>query len=225
MDKALHLTMFVAISKHPIPTFVTLYDIVQQIMYMRKHAYGPLTITKIVPKHKGKLHSVCKNDSVGSISVGMRYKGFNINALVFKNSIRITAGVPTHVDNEVHERIDAQPLKDYVQMINDGIRFWSDNCIIPDSKVEIVNINAQTRKEPIPNFFAFAERIFDNVTFDRVQLPFCHQLGAVATCHIYAMKDSNCSAKVQHTGAIQYMGFKEIDTLHVFSTLIDAELI
>jgi hypothetical protein len=225
--------MFVAITEHTVPYFVTLCDIAQELTYVCNQSYGPLTLTKVTPKLKGRLDYACNNkDHMGSISVSMRYKDKlcnryrKLNALIFKNSIRVSSGFPKSVEDEVKECINEEPLKDYVRMVLDAIQHWSNACIKPEDNLRIININAQTKKNPIPRYTTFcAEKLFDNVNFDRVQLPFFHEFGAITTCHVYPLKGRNCSAKLQHTGTIQYMGFQEIDMLHVFSTMIDNELL
>ena len=233
MDKDLHITMFVAISKHPVPRFITLWDIAEQLTHSVLQSYGNLTLTKVTPKHKGLLQLPCQSkEHIGSISLRLRYKDkvanryCNVSAAIFKSSIRISGGVPYSVQEETREYINDDALKEYAAMIVDAINFWTDNCMDVEDEVQLVNINAQTRKQPIPRFITFCqEKLWRNDKFHRVDLPFMYEYGAIATCHVYPLSGRNCSAKLQHTGAIQYMGFKEVDMLHVFSTMIDSELI
>ena len=232
MDKALQLTMFVAITKHSVGRFISLYDIAEQLLAMRKVSYGDFTIIKVVPKCKGRLHTVCNTkQQMGSISLTLRYKDRTsctyrkANALIFPNTIRIAGGFPKGIQDEIHECVNDVPLKEYVGMITDGIRFWTAECLQPDDDVKVVNINAQVKKPQISRFTSFcAEKLYLNPKFHRVQLPFVHEYGAICTCHVYPLENSNCSAKLQPSGAIQYLGFKDIDMLHVFSLMIDDEL-
>jgi len=227
MNETLQLTMLVATAKYS--TNLPLEAIKDQILYNKELYYGQFRIMKVVPKHKGNLQTVCEyGNNIGSISLTLRYKDRytstyrKVNVLMFKNSARISVGVPKRVDREIHECINDDPLKDYVRYILDGIKFWTADLVKPNNDVTIVNIVANVKQKPIPKFFTFCtDVLLKNKFFDRIQLPFFHEYGAVATCHVYPIAGSNCSAKLQRTGAIQYMGFKDIDLLHVFSVMMD----
>ena len=228
MDPRLHLTMFTSICKHELPKWVKMSTIAKALELSDKK-YGPLTITKIVPKTKGRLGIPCTDQEPGSIAISIRYKDKftstyrKSSVLLFRSSMRVCGGVPKNVQVETQKEISLAPLTEYCKMITEAIHNWTAMAVTPGN-VKFVLINAITRTPPIDNFQEICRTVLWNDKWARVDLPFMHESGAIATCHVYPLSDSKCSAKVSHSGAIQYLGFKEIDMLHVFSEMIKKDL-
>lgn len=202
MEKELCLTIFVAMTKHKVKT--SLWSIAEQLVSMQ--SYGSFTITKVELKQKGRLHKAADGkEQTGSISLTLRYKDKmsntyrKANALIFKSSIRITGSFPKSVQDEIHECITDEPLKDYLKMLLDGLQHWTYGHLVPEEDtIRIVNINAQSKKQPFPRFDMFcSEKLYGNSSFDRVQLPFFHECGAIGTCHVYPLHDSTSATVLQ----------------------------
>jgi hypothetical protein len=228
MDANLKLLLFVAVCNHE--TTVSMHDLYEQFEACIGDSYGNFTITKVVPKEKGKIHAQCHDENIGSLSISFRYKDratntySKCNALVFKNSVRIASGIPKFLQDEVMETIDHKPLEEFARIVLDGLKHWSCGYLKTDEVVRLVNINAQAKLPPIFKFYKVCETLAKNDRYPIVYQPFFHERGAIATCHVYPYKERQCSAKIQHTGCIQYLGFQEMDVIHVFHEMIKQDL-
>jgi hypothetical protein len=227
--RQLNYTLFVAVAKYDWPRWTELSDILEELTMNMTDSYNDFSITKIVTKEKGRLNVKTNvKQHIGSLSVTVRHKDRhtntynNLNILIFKGSVRVASSVPLHVQEKLNNELNNEPLEKYLLDILQALAYWSAGSVQATEDSRIVNINAQTKGSEIMRFLQFSENI--SKTFSRTQIPFVHEHGSVATCHVYPVEGINASAKIQHTGVIQYMGFKEVDMLYVFSLLIDGEV-
>jgi len=236
MDPSLKINMFVAICRDlVIPEYLNLNGLCQMLnetpfLFRKQHRY---IFDKVVGKFKGKLGTKCGvNGNMGSISVHFKYDNengqighsyTNYNLLIFKKCVRISGGISDETQTEIHETISEEPIKEFCRCLMLALYYFTGKCITYSDDIEVVNINAVRRHEPIPHFFEFCTKLQPSPNYDRVYLPLFFETGNIATCSIYPMAGTNCGAKL-FKGSVQYMGFKEIDTLHVFSEMIKQEV-
>lgn len=240
MDPNLKVNMFVGVCKTLENTrFVRLNDIAEILSYSLNSPANTLdrfTLTDVVPKYKGKIGQKCGHEhDMGSISLTLKYRNrgdtvgkmfTNFSLFVFKTSVRIAGGVHPELLEEIQATISDEPIKEFCKLLMLALFYWSGKTVNSDGAVHLANINALYRHQPIPGYLEFCRRkLFENDKYDRVILPFFYTRGAVSTCHIYPMANKNCCAKLTSKGAVQFMGFQEVDMLHVFADMIKQDLI
>jgi hypothetical protein len=231
MDSELKVNMFVAVCKSQgLPTFITMNDIAEELFTSPRKNLDRFTLTKIVPKYKGRLDQICGlKDPIGSISLSVNYcnRGDTVtkfNLLIFKNCVRISGGVSQDLQDDIHDTISEEPIKEFCKLLMLALYYWTAESVKCE-EVKLVNVNAIYRREPIPRYFEFCQnKLWRNVRYDRVILPLVFETGAIATCHVYPLANKNCSAKLTHTGVVQFMGFQEVDMLHVFAEMIKQDI-
>lgn len=226
--------MFVSVCKElEIARFVTFTNVAEELLGLEqtRRQLDRFTLTKVVPKLKGKLHRQCGvKDNIGSISLRVKYRSddgnvANYSLLLFRTSVRIAGGVSSELQDEIHQEISAEPIKEFCKLLMLALYYWSGQTVTYKGDIIIANANAIFRGPPIPRFLTFcAEKFGRNETYARVYEPLCFETGPIAACHVYPLQGQNCSAKIQHTGVIQYLGFKEIDMLHVFSEMLNKDI-
>jgi len=232
MDSKLKVNMFVAVCKLEELMNIRLNDIAEELLTMPEsmRKLDRFTLTKIVPKVKGQLHRKCGlKDNMGSVSLSVKYvyKGqtSNYNLLLFKSSVRIAGGVHSELQEEIHEAVSEKPIEEFCGLLMFALYHWSAQIIKINGEAKIVNMNAINRGAPIPQFATLCEqKLYQNPKYHTVYVPHFFERGPIATCHVYPLQGQKCSAKIQYTGVVQYMGFKEIDMLHVFSEMLNKDI-
>jgi len=218
--------MFVAMCTHTFKT-VKLGDVAEQLSVSKTKNIGPFFIVSSTPKYKGRLNKKCTSyNNIGSISISLTHKKNSkitkCSLLLFENKIRISSGLPVTVRSDVHAKISMEPIEKYTKLILNALEGFTGSLVKPHNNITVVNLQAQYSKQRfIKNYMNACETTFlKNTLYNRVVLPFCFETGAVATCHLYPLPGRKCSAKLHQSGKIQYMGFAEMDMIHVFHTLV-----
>ena len=217
--------MFVAMSKHKL---LNLNLLSEQLTQFRGRIIEGFRFNQVSARRKGTLQKkATSNDHVGSLHLLFTYKKHTkCSVLIFKNTLKVSGGVPEYVQEELHRDITCitnDKVLSFVQMVVNLLVVLSAGLIDVEESVRLVNINATHKGEPIPRFLEFCQtQVQHNKDIcNNCFLPLTFEKGAIATCHVYPFSGSNMSAKIQPSGSIQYMGFKDIAMIHVYSQMLN----
>lgn len=227
MENNLRLTMYVAVAKHKLSRFTNLTLLAQQLSLHRGKTVEGFRFAAISPRRKGKLQDEASLSDAGSLHISLTYKRHTkCSVLIFKKSMKISGGVPEYAQDELHEdiaHVNNDVLMTYVKSVANLLSVLSSGIFEIENGVRFVNINATQKGTTIPNFMEFCSTKVENNKdiCNTCFLPLMFETGAISACHVYPFRGSNMSAKIHPSGSVQYMGFKEIDMIHVYSQMIN----
>lgn len=223
--------MFSAVTKYTMPTYYDLCDVHAVLSaYDKTNLNDGIYMQQVTKRCKGKLGKNANSATeVGSVHVSMTFDKTKCSLMIFKNSIKISGGIPKCIQDMLHEHISYvgnDILYKYIKIITDTIVQHSAGVVVDCFDARLVNLNATYRGKAIDDFMAFCQtKLFKNKDLCcTCYLPLTFDRGAFTACQLYPFPTTNCSAKIQHTGSIQYMGFKDVDAIHVYSNLVNEVL-